>query len=133
MITVEGDEIRVETRTLSAAIRRGWLSSLVNRATGEQLIRPFDTAEEAALQLVYRGGEAVRVDGHMQGKNVRGAAGYVGPKPPAGQTHPYHFEVFALNTTLNLDPENADRNAVVNAMKSHVLTKGDLVAMYTGK
>ena len=68
MITVEGDEIRVETRTLSAALRRGWLTSLVNRATGEQLIRPFDTAEEAALQLVYRGGEAVRVDGHTVGE-----------------------------------------------------------------
>ena len=72
-------------------------------------------------------------DGTMQGKNVRGAAGYVGPKPPAGQTHPYHFEVFALNTPLHLDPANADRNAVVAAMKNHVLAQGDLVAMYTGK
>jgi hypothetical protein len=72
-------------------------------------------------------------DGTMQGKNVRGAAGYVGPKPPAGQTHPYHFEVFALNTPLHLDPANADRNAVVAAMKNHVLAEGDLVAMYTGK
>jgi len=71
--------------------------------------------------------------GIMQGKNVRGAAGYVGPKPPAGQTHPYHFEVFALNSTLDLDPANADRNAVVNAMKSHVLAKGEIVANYTGK
>lgn len=66
MITVRGDEIRVETRTLSAVVQRGWLTSLVNRATGEQLIRPFDVAEEAALQLVYRG-EAVRVDGHLGG------------------------------------------------------------------
>jgi Raf kinase inhibitor-like YbhB/YbcL family protein len=72
-------------------------------------------------------------DGIMQGKNVRGTAGYVGPKPPAGQTHPYHFEVFALNTALRLDPANADRSAVVAAMKNHVLAQGDLVAMYTGK
>jgi hypothetical protein len=67
MITVSGEEIRVETRTLSAVVRRGWLTSLTSRATGEQLIRPFDVGEEAALQLVYRGGEAARVDGHLVG------------------------------------------------------------------
>ena len=72
-------------------------------------------------------------DGAEQGKNVRGSAGFIGPKPPAGQTHPYHFEVFALNSHLNLDPATADRQAVVNAMKNHVLTSGEIVANYTGK
>jgi phosphatidylethanolamine-binding protein (PEBP) family uncharacterized protein len=64
---------------------------------------------------------------------VRKAAGFLGPKPPAGQTHPYHFEVFALDTKLRLDPANTDRNAVVAAMKNHVLAEGDIVANYTGK
>src|SRR6185437_1839387 len=72
-------------------------------------------------------------NGAEQGKNVRGTAGYIGPKPPAGQTHPYHFQVFALNTRLNLDPATADRNTVVNAMKNHVLATGDLMVNYTGK
>ena len=71
--------------------------------------------------------------GAAQAKNVRGSAGYIGPKPPAGQTHPYHFEVFALNTKLDLDPANADRQAVVNAMKGSVLASGEIVANYTGK
>jgi Raf kinase inhibitor-like YbhB/YbcL family protein len=71
-------------------------------------------------------------NGGMQGKNIAGKIGYIGPKPPAGQTHPYHFEVFALNTKLNLDP-GADRNTVVNAMKGHVLAVGDLIGDYTGK
>jgi Raf kinase inhibitor-like YbhB/YbcL family protein len=71
--------------------------------------------------------------GADQGKNVRGAAGYVGPKPPAGQTHPYHFEVFALNTKLDLNPATTDRNAVVEAMKDHVLASGEIVVNYTGK
>jgi Raf kinase inhibitor-like YbhB/YbcL family protein len=71
--------------------------------------------------------------GAEQGKNVRGAAGYVGPKPPAGQTHPYHFEVFAVNRKLDLDPAKADRQAVVNAMKGSVLASGEIVANYTGK
>jgi Raf kinase inhibitor-like YbhB/YbcL family protein len=72
-------------------------------------------------------------NGSEQGKNVRGAVGYIGPKPPAGQTHPYHFEVFALNTHLNIDPAKADRQTVVNAMKNHVLTSGEIVVNYTGK
>jgi len=71
-------------------------------------------------------------NGAMQGKNIAGKIGYIGPKPPAGQTHPYHFEVFALNTHLKLDP-GADRNTVVNAMKGHVLAVGDLIGDYTGK
>jgi len=77
--------------------------------------------------------DATLENGSMQGKNVRGSAGYIGPKPPAGQTHPYHFEVFALNTRLTVDPASADRNTVVNAMKGHVLAQGELVANYTGK
>ena len=77
--------------------------------------------------------DATLENGASQGKNVRGTAGYIGPKPPAGQTHPYHFQVFALNSRLNIDPATADRNTVVNAMKNHVLASGDLVANYTGK
>jgi Raf kinase inhibitor-like YbhB/YbcL family protein len=77
--------------------------------------------------------DATLENGAKQGKNVRGAAGYVGPKPPAGQTHPYHFQVFALNARLNIDPAEADRKTVVEAMKGHVLSLGDFVVNYTGK
>src|SRR5215831_9784705 len=77
-------------------------------------------------------GEDKLENGGMQGKNIAGKIGYIGPKPPAGQTHPYHFQVFALNAKLNLDP-GADRNTVVNAMKNHVLAVGDLIGNYTGK
>ena len=71
--------------------------------------------------------------GAMNGLNIRKASGYMGPKPPAGQTHPYHFEVFAVDKMLALDPSTADRNAVVDAMKGHVLAEGEIVGMYTGK
>jgi Raf kinase inhibitor-like YbhB/YbcL family protein len=71
--------------------------------------------------------------GAMQGKTVRGSPGYVGPRPPAGQTHSYHFQVFALNTTLDIDPANADRNAVIDAMKGRVVASGNITGEYTGK
>lgn len=73
------------------------------------------------------------MEGAMQGLNVRKTAGFLGPKPPAGQTHAYHFQVFALNTKLNLDPAKTDRDAVVEAMKGHVLAAGDIIANYTGR
>ena len=64
---------------------------------------------------------------------LRGSAGYAGPHAPSGATRWYHFEVFALDTHLNLDPATADRQAVVNAMKNHVLTSGEIIANSTGK
>src|SRR5262245_56651899 len=72
-------------------------------------------------------------NGALQGKNTMGKMSYVGPKPPAGQTHPYHFQVFALITRLYIDPANADRTAVLNAIKGRVLASGDVFANYTGK
>jgi phosphatidylethanolamine-binding protein (PEBP) family uncharacterized protein len=69
----------------------------------------------------------------MQGKNTMGKMTYVGPKPPAGQTHPYHFQVFALSSRLDIDPSSADRTTVLNAMKGHVLASGDVIGNYTGR
>lgn len=71
--------------------------------------------------------------GALQGKNIAQKIGYIGPKPPAGETHPYHFEVFALDQALKLNPDTADRDAVVTAMKGHVLASGEIIATYAGK
>ncbi len=68
--------------------------------------------------------------GALNGLNIRKASGYMGPKPPMGVTHPYHFEVFALDAKLALDPAAADRKAVVTAMTGHVLASGEIVASY---
>ncbi len=68
-----------------------------------------------------------------QGKNIAGTAGYIGPKPPAGETHPYHFQVFALSSKLNLDPATADRATILAAMRGKVIAAGDLIGRYTGK
>lgn len=66
--------------------------------------------------------------GMRQGMNGKQKTGYFGPRPPAGDPpHHYHFEVFALDTTLDL-PADAGRDALVAALASHVLAKGDLVA-----
>ncbi len=64
-----------------------------------------------------------------EAENSKGFGGYVGPEPPPGELHHYHFEVFALDGPLNLTA-SADRQAVLNAMQGHVLAKGELVGTY---
>ena len=51
-------------------------------------------------------------------------------RPPEGDPpHHYHFEVFALDTMLDLHA-GANRDDLVNAMRGHVLAKGELVGLF---
>lgn len=66
----------------------------------------------------------------MQGSSHTSATGYFGPKPPAdGLAHRYNFQVFALNSRLNL-PSGYNRLALVDAMRGKVLAKGKIVGTY---
>src|SRR4249919_4359421 len=61
--------------------------------------------------------------------------GYMGPGAPAGPYHQYTFELYALDTKLDIaqpqPPQAVDtRNAIVNAMDGHVLGKAVLVARF---
>ena len=61
--------------------------------------------------------------------------GYMGPGAPAGPYHHYTFELYALDTKLEVPqgtPQQAadTRTAVVNAMDGHVLGKAILVARF---
>jgi len=93
----------------------------------------YDVPSSRARVAENRPKQARLDTGAMQGLNVGKTTGFLGPKPPAGETHAYHIEVFALNARLKLDPEDAERNDVVEAMKGHVLASGDLEVNYTGK
>jgi len=59
-VRVEGDRILVDTHTLSAQWHRGFLTSLRSRSSGAEWISVSNTAQDAALELVYRGDEKVR-------------------------------------------------------------------------
>lgn len=68
--------------------------------------------------------------GALQGRNSRGAIGYMGPRPPAGDPpHHYHFEVFALDTLLAVAP-GLDREGVLKALGGHVLASGETVGTF---
>ncbi|TWI69083.1 Raf kinase inhibitor-like YbhB/YbcL family protein [Pseudoduganella lurida] len=72
-------------------------------------------------------------EGVLQGRTTRGSTGYYGPKPPVGDpAHRYYFQVFALDTKLDV-PFGADREQLVAAMAGHVLAKGTLLGKYAQK
>jgi Raf kinase inhibitor-like YbhB/YbcL family protein len=72
-------------------------------------------------------------DGVLQGRTTRGTLGWTGPRPPVGDPpHHYHFQVYALDTMLTV-PWGADRDTLLDAMKGHVLAKGELVGTYAQK
>ena len=69
-------------------------------------------------------------DGSVQAKNLRGGVGYMGPgAPAAGPHHHYTFELFALDTKLDLGPD-ATRADVLKAIDGHILGKGVLVGRF---
>jgi len=72
-------------------------------------------------------------DGVLQGRTTRGSMGWYGPRPPVGDpAHHYHFQVYALDTMLDV-PWGAERDQLLQAMQGHVLAKGELLGTYAQK
>lgn len=68
-------------------------------------------------------------NGAIQGLNDFGRHGYGGPCPPPGHEHRYFFQVFALDTMLDLDPK-CSKADVLRAMDGHILAQGELVGTF---
>lgn len=65
-----------------------------------------------------------------EGTNSSGSAGYDPPCPPAGDTpHRYIFDLYALDTTLELAP-GSDRAALEDAMTGHIISRAQLIGRY---
>ncbi|HEX4000014.1 MAG TPA: YbhB/YbcL family Raf kinase inhibitor-like protein [Pirellulales bacterium] len=69
--------------------------------------------------------------GAVQGINSfgKGKLGYLGPSPPKGKPHHYHFHLYALDTTLPATP-GLDKEKVLAAMKGHMIGEGELIGTY---
>jgi Raf kinase inhibitor-like YbhB/YbcL family protein len=64
----------------------------------------------------------------ISGTNGFGKTGYGGPCPPSG-SHRYFFRVYALDTEVDL-LAGSDKEALINAMKDHILAEGELMGHY---
>jgi Raf kinase inhibitor-like YbhB/YbcL family protein len=69
-------------------------------------------------------------DGTIQAKNHNGGVGYLGPgASSAGPLHHYSFELFAVDTMLDLG-EDASRSDVLIAIDEHILGKSVLIGRH---
>lgn len=68
--------------------------------------------------------------GALQGRSSARKIGYFGPRPPKGDPpHHYHFQLFALDTAVDLRP-GSPLGDVVQVMKGHVIAKGETVGTF---
>jgi len=67
--------------------------------------------------------------GGTQGENDFPKTGYGGPCPPPGKPHRYFFRLYALDTMLKL-ASPGHRKDLDEAMKGHVLAKGELMGRF---
>lgn len=68
--------------------------------------------------------------GALQGKTSFNRTDYGGPCPPSGQ-HRYFFRLYALDFTF--EDSTLDKNALLKAMKGHILAQGELMGVYQRK
>jgi Raf kinase inhibitor-like YbhB/YbcL family protein len=63
------------------------------------------------------------------GTNSWNRTGYGGPCPPGGM-HRYVFTVYALDTSLGLEPA-VDKRALLDAIDGHILDQATLIGTYS--
>lgn len=64
----------------------------------------------------------------MQGRGY-GKNRYRGPKPPFNWSHRYQFDVYVLDSALNL-PGSAKKRDLLAAMQGHILQQGSLTGRF---
>ncbi|WP_440990787.1 YbhB/YbcL family Raf kinase inhibitor-like protein [Haloarchaeobius baliensis] len=64
----------------------------------------------------------------MEGTNDYGEVGYGGPNPP-DREHRYRFKLFALDSTLQLEPDT-DADTLGEAMAGHIVGRTQLEGTY---
>ena len=66
----------------------------------------------------------------VQGNNDFRKTGYGGPCPPRGKPHRYFFKLYALDTSLSLQP-SASKADLEKAMRGHILAQGQFIGTYS--
>ena len=69
--------------------------------------------------------------GAEEGQNDFGEVGYGGPCPPSG-THHYKFELYALDSELDL-PTGTGRQAALDVIMAHAIGKTELVGTVSAR
>jgi len=67
--------------------------------------------------------------GVLQGISTNRKHGYLAPCPIAG-THRYCFQVYAIDTVLEIELEKATKKNILKAIEGHILARGLLIGRY---
>jgi hypothetical protein len=67
-IHIENNQVLIETFTLTATIKNGFLTSLKSKISGEEFITGFDEKNFTALQILYPGSETVDISEENYGR-----------------------------------------------------------------
>jgi Raf kinase inhibitor-like YbhB/YbcL family protein len=81
-------------------------------------------------EMLSEGLPGAGVDLAVQGRHTMLGTGYLGCAPPRGDVpHHYHFQLFALDTLLDLEP-GFGRTSLLRAIQGHVVGFGETVGLY---
>ncbi len=86
----------------------------------------FDIVPAGGSLTIERATGAIGVPG----VNSWNLTGYMGPCPPAGEEHQYHFEVYALDRLLDL-PEGVPSSQVISGMDGAIISSVELNGTYS--
>jgi len=67
--------------------------------------------------------------GALHGMTSYRRFGYSGPRPVSG-THRYYFNLYAADIMLDLQPKDATKKKIFQALEGHLLAKGELMGRY---
>ena len=67
--------------------------------------------------------------GSAEGANGAGRTGYMGPCPPPGAPHHYHFQLYALDALVELS-DGAPITELQKILDAHAIARADLVGLY---
>ncbi len=100
------------------------------RHNGRHTLDSLEHSGKRAMQLPASVKPDTSPDGIQQGKNIRGVNGCSSPCPPPGaMPHHYVFELYALDTKLDLAP-GSSRADLLKVMDGHVIGKASIVGIF---
>lgn len=118
------DEVPAGTETLALIMEdpdapaRTWVHWVIYNIPASSQSLPEGVPAGASLEDTIR-----------QARNGWSKNEYGGPCPPSS-THRYFFYLYALDTTLNLEPEETTKADLLDAVDGHVLAWGRLMGRY---
>jgi Raf kinase inhibitor-like YbhB/YbcL family protein len=134
MFTADGDGISPPLRWSKLPERTASLALIVEDADSPT---PMPLVHAIVANLLPDGELVLGAIGRTQsalvtvGKNSFLKPEWLPPDPPRGHgIHRYAFQLFALDTMLNL-PEHPGRNALLAAIKGHILGRDVLIGTYS--